>query len=385
MEVAIVHDYLTQRGGAERVVLAMAKAFPLAPIYTSLFDPEGTFPAFASMDVRPLEMNRIPGLRHRHRLALPVLAPAFSRLQIDADVTLCSSSGWAHGAQVTGRKIVYCYTPARWLYQRDRYARPRSLKALAATVIGEPLRSWDARQARSADRYLAISSAVQDRIRLTYGIDAELLPPPHGTDSAGPLRAIPGIDPGFHLCVSRLLPYKNVAAIVAAFSNLFTDQLVIVGTGPEEGRLRQIAPPNVHLVGTVADDQLRWLYSSCRTLVAASYEDFGLTPVEAATFGRPSVVLRWGGFLDTVVEGQTGIFFDRPEAAVIAEAVVRARGRRWDSDSIARHAETYSEDRFIERLRRVVHSTAAAIDGETPSNQPRSQHPGPFSDGVTQR
>ena len=138
--VRLVHDYLTQRGGAERVVLSLARAFPGAPLHTSLYEPATTFPSSARVDVRPTPLNRLAPLRRDHRLALPLLAPAFSRLRIDADVVVCSSSGWAHGARVTGRKIVYCHTPARWLYQADRYLRGRGAGArLVAGALRAPL------------------------------------------------------------------------------------------------------------------------------------------------------------------------------------------------------------------------------------------------------
>ena len=118
---ALVHDYLTQRGGAERVVLSLARAFPDSPVFTSLFEPDHTFPEFKQLDIRPAQLNRLAFLRRRHRVALPLLATTFSRLNIPADVAICSSSGWAHGAHVEGRNIVYCHAPARWLYQPDRY------------------------------------------------------------------------------------------------------------------------------------------------------------------------------------------------------------------------------------------------------------------------
>ena len=133
--IALVHDYLTQRGGAERVALSLTRAFPGAPLHTSLYEPAATFPAFAAVDVRPLPLNRLGPLRRNHRLALPLLAPAFSRLRVDADVVICSSSGWAHGARVTGRKIVYCHTPARWLYQPGRYLR--AIKSILGTGLFE--------------------------------------------------------------------------------------------------------------------------------------------------------------------------------------------------------------------------------------------------------
>ena len=375
MRVAVVHDYLTQRGGAERVVLAMARAFPDAPIHTSLYLPEGTYPEFAGLDVRPMALDRIPGLRRSHRLALPLLAPAFSRTLIDADVVICSSSGWAHGVRTTGRKLVYCHNPARWLYQREQYAPPGGARALAAAALGGPLRRWDGRSAQTADRYVANSSIVRRRIRDVYGIHAEILPPPAGVDRTGAQPPVEGCAPGFVLCVSRLMAYKNVDAVVAAFADLTDERLVVVGEGPEGERLKATAPPNVRFTGRVGDDELRWLYANCRAIVAASYEDFGLTPLEAAGFGRPAAALRWGGFLDTVVDGLTGVFFDRPEAIAIREALARLLGRAWNAPEIERHASRFSEARFADRLRalvREVHDAppARSATTHTPGHRP---------------
>jgi glycosyltransferase involved in cell wall biosynthesis len=355
VRVAIVHDYLTQRGGAERVVLSMLKAFPGAPLYTSLYEPDATFPAFRSADVRTLIVDRLPPLRRRHRLALPLLAQTFSRLTVSADVVLCSSSGWAHGARGTGRKVVYCYTPARWLYQTDAYLGGRRTALRLPLRLARPfLMRWDRRAALSSDRYLTSSTAVADRIRALYGIDAEVLPPPPAVGPGGPVRRIDGLEAGFLLCISRLLPYKNVGAVVEAFRSLPEQTLVVVGTGPDASRLRLAASANVRFVGSVEDDQLRWLYHHCRAVVAASFEDYGLTPLEAAGFGKPAAVLRWGGFLDTVVDGRTGVLFDSPTSGDIQRGVRVLVGRDWDARGLARHAARYSEARFVERLRDVV-------------------------------
>ena len=357
-DVAIVHDYLTQRGGAERVVLSMMKAFPDAPLYTSLYAPERTFPEFAGADIRSLPLNSWSVFRNHHRLALPLLAPAFSRLEVDARVVLCSSSGWAHGVRVTGRKIVYCYAPARWLYQGDAYiggtGARRYFKASALTVLRRRLIRWDKQAAASADRYLTSSSAVRDRIQSVYGIDAEVLACPPALKPDGPRRPVEGLDEGFVLCVSRLLPYKNVDVIVEAFDRLRDQRLVVVGTGPAAAAIAESASPNVSLLGSVDDSELRWLYESCSGLVAASYEDYGLTPLEAAAFGKPSAVLRWGGFLDTVAEGETGVFFDEPNARAVHGAVAGMLARSWDAERLRRHAARFSEESFIGRLRTVV-------------------------------
>jgi glycosyltransferase involved in cell wall biosynthesis len=353
--VAIVHDYLTQRGGAERVVLSMLKAFPGAPLYTSLYAPDATFREFLEVEVRTLPIDRVPALRRRHRLALPLLARSFSSLKVTADVVLCSSSGWAHGAHVTGRKIVYCHTPARWLYQPRRYLRGAGSAGRAGLAALRPyLARWDRQAAASADRYLTNSRVVRERIRDIYRIDAEVLPPPPGVDPHGARRAVDGIAPGFLLCVSRLLPYKNLDAVVSAFGLLPGRRLVLVGDGPLTEQLRRIALGNVTFLSQVTDAELRWLYAECAALIAASYEDFGLTPLEAGVFGKPAVVLRWGGFLDTMVDGLTGFFFPVPMREAIVSAIKRLEHAVFDPDRIRAHAELYSEDRFIARLRLAV-------------------------------
>jgi glycosyltransferase involved in cell wall biosynthesis len=199
---------------------------------------------------------------------------------------------------------------------------------------------------------------VRDRIRATYGVDAEVLPPAVST-SVGSGQPIQRLAPGYVLCASRLLRYKNVDAVVSAFDLLDDARLVVVGDGPERRRLHALAGNNVTFLGRVTDAELRWLYMNCAGLVSAAYEDFGLTPVEAAAIGKPAAVLRAGGFLDTVVDGQTGLFFDalRPES--IALAVTCLLNRTWDSRLIRAHAERFGEDRFTEGLRRTVFAETA--------------------------
>jgi len=363
--VALVHDYLTQRGGAERVFLSMCRAFPDAPIYTSLYEPSLTFPEFAEFEIRTTPLNRVRSFRRHHRLALPFFAKAFSSLEVDADVTICSSSGWAHGVQSKGAKVVYCHNPARWLYQTSQYTgQSRSLPAAAIRVVGRPLRRWDSRAAASADTYLVNSGVVRARVRSTYAREADIVEPPTTLDPGSELTPVRGIEDGYFLCVSRLLRYKNVERIVDAFRQLPRERLIVVGSGPMERRLIKIAPENVKLVGTVDESELRWLYAHCNALVAASYEDFGLTPVEALAFGKPSAVLRYGGFLETVIEGETGVFFDEPTAPAIARAVRELQQMSFRPDLLAKRSQEYSEVRFAERLQSVVtRAVAEAMAG----------------------
>jgi glycosyltransferase involved in cell wall biosynthesis len=355
---------LTQRGGAERVVLSLVRAFPHAPLYTSLYEPAGTFPEFGRVDVRTSPLNLLPPLRQRHRLALPLLAPAFSRTRIEAEVAVCSSSGWAHGARVAGRKVVYCHAPARWLYQTSRYLGDAGLLSRAGlAALRLPLERWDRKAAASASRYLANSTWIAREIERIYGIEAEVVHPPVAIEADGPRRPPEGVEPGYILCVSRLLPYKNVDAVVAAFEGLGGERLVVVGDGPDEVRLRGVRGRNVYFTGSVGDEELRWLYGNARCLIAASYEDFGLTPVEAAAFGKPTAALRFGGYLDTVREGETGVFFERPEPAEIAGGVRTLLAETWDAAAIRAHAASFSEDAFIGRLREVAEEELIAGGG----------------------
>jgi len=357
--VAIAHDYLTQRGGAERVVLAMHRAFPEARIHTTLYDPDGTYPEFRDADVVTSPINRIAPLRRDHRAALPLLPYAVSRLSVDADVVIASSSGWAHGVPTTGRKLVYCHAPARWLYQTDAYLggpASASVRGRALLALSGWLRRWDRNAARSADHYLANSTVVRDRIEAAYGIQADVLPAPYGIDPGGTQAEVAALRDwadGYLLVVSRLLPYKNVDVAVDAVRGL-PERLVIVGSGPLESRLRASAPSNVRIITGLADAELRWAYARAHTLVAPSLEDYGLTPLEAAAFGVPTLALRAGGYLDTVDEAANGAFFDTPTADVLRSAIVAARTRRWDPDAIRAHAEGFSEPVFHDRLRRQV-------------------------------
>ncbi len=185
-------------------------------------------------------------------------------------------------------------------------------------------------------------------------LGAELLPPPPALSAAGPARAVEGVEPDFLLCVSRLLPYKNVDTLIRAIGGANETQLIVVGEGPERSRLESLSGPNVRFVGRVEDATLRWLYKNCRALIAASYEDYGLTPLEAATFGKPSVVLRAGGFLDTVIEGRSGLFFDEAQPQAIASALTRLSETHFDPECLRLHASRFGEDRFTSRIRSVV-------------------------------
>lgn len=359
--VAIAHDFLTQRGGAERVALTLTKIFPDAPLYTLIYDPTATYPEFGQVEVHTSFLDRVGWLRSRHRWAFPILPLACAGLRPQADVIVASSAGYAHAFAGSGRRVVYCHNPARWLYQQDDYFEdtPRTNPVrLAVTAMSGALRWWDRRAARRADVYLANSRVVRDRIRTAYGREAVVVPAPVALATTGTRAPVPKLgewaDQGYLLVVSRLLPYKHVDVAVDALRLLPEHRLVVVGDGPLRAKVEASLPGNVRLLRGLSDAQLRTVYAGCSLLLAPSHEDYGLTPLEAAAFGKPTVALRAGGYLDTVVDGHTGVFFDDLTAGALAEAITRAEAMPWSTEQIAAHAATFGEDVFAATLRRLV-------------------------------
>ncbi|WP_084671023.1 glycosyltransferase [Sporichthya polymorpha] len=348
MRVAIAQDFLTARAGAERVVLRLLQALPDAYVITSLYDPSRTFPEFAAYDVRPLPLNRVTVLRRDQRFAFPFLASSFARTNVqDADVVLCSSAGWAHGVRTLAPKLVYCHNPPRWLYQPDDYFTDQGIHVrMVYVAMRRYLLKADQEAARSSDRYLANSTSVKNRIHSAYGIEATVVHPPYGVEPQGAQLPVAGLAPGFFLTVARRRGYKNVSQVCQAAATTRAP-LVVVGGLPNAAHHW---PPNVVGLTDITDAQLRWLYANCSAVVASSFEDFGLSPVEGFAFGKPTLALRAGGYLDSVEEGVTGQFFDRPTADQICRALTNFRSSDYDSSKIREYSDRFSPDTFAENI-----------------------------------
>ena len=333
---------------------------PRRTIHTTLYDPESTYPEFRDATIVTSPLNRIGPLRRSHRMALPFLMPASSRMQVEADVVLVSSSGWAHGFGIEGRSLIYCHAPARWLYQPVVYLGGpmyASARGIGLSALRPFLVRWDRSAAVRADRYLCNSRIVRERIKAAYDIDADVLHAPIGINSGGvvsPIRELKGwADDGFLLVVSRLMPYKNVSHVIEAMRGS-DDRLLVIGNGPERHVLERDLPENVRIMSDLADAQMRWAYREAQALIAPSHEDYGLTPLEAGAWGKPTLALREGGYLDTVAEGVSGLFFDFPTAADIRSAITAYQAREWDAYAIQSHMLQFSEEYFAQRLRAEV-------------------------------
>ncbi len=362
--VVVVHDYLAARGGAERVVLAMLGAFADCRLLTSVYNPAKTFAEFGHYHVETLPLHSRVLLERDYRLGLALYGAAFRRAEVhDVDVVVCSSSGFAHQVRTDVPKVVYCHNPPRWLFQERDYLRRRlGVERMALALFGSRLRRHDLAGARSATRYLVNSQVVAERVRSAYGIEPVVVHPPYGIGPGGPEAAVAGVPEDFMLLVARSRRYKHVAVAMEA-ARRARRPLVVVGADPSTRE----RPAHVVAVGAVDDARLRWLYRRCQGVLAVAFEDFGLTPVEGHAFGKPTLALRRGGYVESIVEGLNGTFIDHLALDEVAAALRRFDAGAYDPVAIAHRAERYSPASFSARLREQVAAALAGVKADAGS------------------
>ena len=355
MKIAIVHDYLNQAGGAERVVAVLHRMFPDAPIFTTILDKRAVGLPLAKADVRVSWMQGLPKWKQNFRRYMPLYPFAVRSFDLRGyDVVITSSSAFAKGVRVppSALHLCYCYTPMRWAWSFDRYVDRSALSPsarMAARLTLPALRRWDTATARNVDRFVAISTEVSARISATYGRGSDVVFPPVDVN-----RFRPDQPTGSHfLVVSRLDAYKRIDLAVRACTALELP-LVVVGAGPEREMLQSIAGPTVQFRGRLSDRETTSLFERCRALILPGEEGFGLTPLEANAAGRPVVALARGGALDTVRDGETGVLFHDETTESLEDALRAVQQRSWDRALLRAHAESFSEDVFAARFHSVL-------------------------------
>jgi glycosyltransferase involved in cell wall biosynthesis len=352
LRVALVHDYLNQRGGAERVFAHIAEAYPEAPVYTALYDARATGDVIDGSRVRASYLNRIPGSSRFFRYLAPLYPRAFESFDFSGfDTIVSSTTAWAKGIRVPPGAIHVCYvnTVSRFVFAYDDYVG----SGLARPIVRK-LADWDRRAAMLPTRLIANSRNVAERIMRYYGRESTVLHCPVDLD-----RFTVGRGEGnYFMLASRLLPYKRIDVAIRA-AQIAQVPLVIAGTGPDEKRLRSIAgdSPWIKMTGFIGDRELNELLGNALAAIVPGEEDFGLVPLEAAAAGRPAIALRAGGALETIVEGKTGAFFDDPSAEALARTMESFDARAYDSAVLRAHAQTFSPQTFIARLREIVDET----------------------------
>jgi glycosyltransferase involved in cell wall biosynthesis len=363
LKVALVHDYLNQYGGAERVLEELHGLFPSAPVYTSMYWPEKMSATIRALDIRTSFMQRLPLVTRNHQPFLLLYPLAFESFDLSGyDVVISNSSAFCKGVitQPGTLHISYCLTPMRWVWNYHAYVKRERLGTAARLVLPaaiSQLRSWDVATAQNVDRFLAISKTVAARIRKYYRRDATVIYPPVNCEAFS-LTSERTED--YYLIVSRLIPYKRIDLAVDAFTRLGI-RLKIVGSGGRDlAALRARAGRNVEFVGRVPDAQLKQLYAGCRALVFPGEEDFGIAPLEANASGRPVIAYAGGGALDTVVDGKTGVLFAEQQVDDLIGAIRRAEATAWDADELRTHAKRFDSQVFRDQMQQFVGESIAA-------------------------
>lgn len=361
-DLVLVHDFLIQMGGAEKVVEVMALAWPAAPIATSATMGSNLFPVFRSPRVVNSWMQKMPGMLKLHKKLFFLYPFAFRSLRLPAAriawISSSSFSKWVRKPRGM-RFVCYCHTPPRYFWNPDEYLANEIGNPLLRRFVRilMPLFRWsDLRQSRKIDLFLANSQNVRRRIRECYGRNSIVVYPPVDVDRF----RIGDRSEDFYLIVSRLVAYKRIDLAVRAFTAL-GKRLVVIGDGPDRARLEAIAGPTITFLGRAPDEVVTEKMATCRAYVFPGSEDFGIVPVEAQACGKPVIAFRDGGALETVVENKTGVFFDRPEAESLAAAVRDLESRTWDAKRIRRNAERFSTTRFLEETRDVLRRVSAAV------------------------
>jgi glycosyltransferase involved in cell wall biosynthesis len=357
LRVAVVHDWLTGMRGGEKVLEGLLEIVPSAEIFT-LFHLPGTVSEAIESEriIHTSVLQRWAVAAGDYRRLLPLYPLAVESWDLDGfDLVISSSHCVAKGAS-SGKvpHISYCHTPMRYIWDRfDDYFPPsRPGLRFAASVIAPLLRNWDVRTSTGVDRFVANSAFVRDRIRECYGRDAEVVHPFLAESFLE--RALEDGRDDYHLIVSALVPYKRVELAMTAAAESGR-KLVIVGDGPQRKALEAAAPPEVRFRGWVPEEELMGIIGRARSLVIPGVEDFGITALESMALGTPVIGRRTGGVSDSVIPGETGELFEDDSAASLAGAFDRVELKAWDRERLRARAASFSRDRFLREMRRIIH------------------------------
>ncbi len=359
MRIALVHDYLTQYGGGERVLEAFMEIWPDAPIFTLLYDKKLTHGRFAGKEIHTSFLQKIPFAKSKHRAFLGLMPLAAEQLDLsDYDVVLSDSASYAKGVitKPSTLHICYCHTPIRYAWDDSHkyikeFGYPSFIKKLAPIVINY-IRLWDKEASTRVDKFLANSHFVKQRINKYYNAESEVIHPPVDTSM---LEVADSTDDYF-LMLGRFLPYKRFDIVIEAFNKLGWP-LKIIGDGPERRKLLRMAGPNVEFLGGLSDWELNRYYSRCKAFLFPQEEDFGIVAVEAMAAGRPVVAYRGGGALEMIKEGVTGMFFDEQTADSLIGCLNNFKKYNFNSYAIRRHALQFDKEIFKERIGDVVNDS----------------------------
>jgi glycosyltransferase involved in cell wall biosynthesis len=367
--VALVHDFLLDLRGAERVFAAICDAWPEGDVFTAVYDEEGTEGRFAARAPRTSFLQRVRPTARTFRPLLPLYPYAIESFDLRGyDIVISSSSAWAHGALVDPEAVhvCYCHNPFRYAWSEREAtlsARPAVLRPPLGILLSR-WRQWDWIAAQRVDRYVANSRVTAWRVRRYFGREADVLHPPVELE-----RFAPGRVGEHYLVVAELMAHKRIAVAVEAFNRLRAP-LVVVGDGPELRRLRRLAGPTVTFTGRATDGQVATLLRSAKALVVTAAEEFGIAAVEALASGRPVIALGAGGVLESVHEGETGAYYHDSTPEALAERVASFDPMAVDPAACVAAARRFGVVRFQSAMRAIVAEAVAAERAPRPDDRP---------------
>ncbi len=353
MKIAIVHDWLTNMGGAEQVVINFKEIYKEAPIYTTFYNPNKLDDKLKNIEVKTSHLQK-KKMVENHKKYFPLMPMAFEKFDLNKyDVVLSSSSSCAKGVLTKPGSvhICYCHTPMRYAWEkRDEYTEGMGkLKKKLVEILCHYMRIWDVASSNRVDYFIANSTEVQKRIKKHYKRDSVVINPPVRCN----MFNISETDGDYYLVLSRLVGYKRFDLAVQACSEL-GKKLVVIGEGPEKEKLEKLSNENVTFLGRQPDAVVKKYMSECKALLFPGEEDFGIVPVEAQSCGRPVIAYGKGGVLDSVIDGKTGVFFKKQTVESLKEAINKFETMKFDKEEIRKHALEFDESVFQEKIRKFV-------------------------------
>jgi len=351
MKIAVVHDYFTQQGGAERVAEEIYSIFPKADLFATVAFPDLMPDKLKRVPVHTTWLQRMPWVRKYYRLYFLLYPLAVRSLDLSGyDLVLSSSSSYAKGVRRApdALHVCYCHTPTRWVWSFDSFSRTGSFAGPVRWILPaliRMLKRWDIAAARRPDYFIANSHIVAERIQSAYGRSSEVIYPPI---DVGRFR-VSTERQDYYVVLSRLVSAKRIDLAVEACTRL-NRKLIVIGAGPALAALEAIAGPSISFKGRLSDSAVERYVSGCRALILPGEEDFGMAPLEVAAAGRPTIAFRAGGAIETIRERKTGIFFDQQTPEHLMAAIEESERTEWDSHLMRQHALGFRVEVFQQRL-----------------------------------
>lgn len=348
MKIALVHDYLNQYGGAERVLECFMDLFPDAPVYTLLSDLDRMPRRFREVKINNSFIQSIPFSKRHYKKMMPFFPTAIEQFDFrEYDLVLSSSSAFAKGILTNSNQIhiCYCHTPMRYVWDlyhqviKEDFGKSLYRFVLPSTL--HKIRMWDQISSNRVDAFIANSFNVSSRIKKYYGRSSTVIHPPVHFNRFFPSDKIED----YFLVVSRLIPYKRIDLVIEAFNELGWP-LVIIGDGYDKERLHRLAGSTIKFLGHQPDEVIDEYYARCRAFIMAGEEDFGISPLEAQACGRPVIAYGKGGALETVLPNETGLFFKKQSKESLIETLLSFRPDEFDTNAVRDHARTFNAERF---------------------------------------